>query len=336
MFKNKYLHYALLCVWALAGDAYAQAPAPAPVPARDAAGAYPNRPIRFVVAFPPGASTDIVGRIVGAKLSELWGQNVVIENRPGAGGNIGTQTGARANPDGYTILMNSSAFVVNVSLYSNPGYSAADFIPVLQGPTTPNVISVHPSVKANTLQEVIAFAKAKPISYASSGTGTTTHLDAEMIFRALAKLDITHVPYGPAQAVAAVVGNQVPIASTSLPPAVPHIKANRVRAIAVTTAKRSAILPNVLTVAESGVAGTAGFADHTWFSFFAPAGTPPAIVSKLNSEINRVMLMPDVKEKLDALSLEFTPNTSAQFAAVIKEEIARYATMVKLSGAKAD
>lgn len=332
MFKNKYLPYIMLCAWALASHAYAQAPAPA----RDAAGAYPNRPIRFVVAFPPGASTDIVGRIVGAKLAELWGQNVVIENRPGAGGNIGTQTAARANPDGYTILMNSSAFVVNVSLYSNPGYSAADFIPVLQGPTTPNVISVHPSVKANTLQEVIAFAKAKPLSYASSGTGTTTHLDAEMIFRALAKLDITHVPYGPAQAVAAVVGNQVPIASTSLPPAVPHIKANRVRAIAVTTAKRSAILPNVLTVAESGVAGTAGFADHTWFSFFAPAGTPPAIVSKLNSEINRVMLMPDVKEKLDALSLEFTPNTSAQFAAVIKEEIARYATMVKLSGAKAD
>jgi tripartite-type tricarboxylate transporter receptor subunit TctC len=307
--------------------------AQAQAPARDATGAYPNRPIRFVVAFAPGASTDIVGRIVGAKLAELWGQNVVIENRPGAGGNIGTQTAARANPDGYTILMNSSAFVVNVSLYSKPGYAASDFIPVLQGPTTPNVVSVHPSVKAATLQDVIAFAKAKPVSYASSGTGTTTHLDAEMIFRALAKIDITHVPYGPAQAVAAVVGNQVPIASTSLPPAVPHIKANRVRAIAVTTARRSAILPNVPTVGESGFPG---FADHTWFSFFAPAGTPPAIVSKLNSEINRVMQMPDVKDKLDALSLEFTPNTSAQFAGVIKDEIARYAQMVKQSGAKAD
>lgn len=326
MNKNIYLRYVLSLAAGLANYVQAQ-------PAAQDAGAYPNRPIRFVVAFAPGASTDIVGRIVGAKLSELWGQNVVIENRPGAGGNVGTQIAARANADGYTILMNSSAFVVNVSLYSKPGYAAADFAPVVQGPTTPNIISVHPSVKAGTLQEVIAFAKAKPVSYASSGTGTTPHLDAEMIFRALAKIDITHVPYGPAQAVAAVVGNQVPIASTSLPPAVPHIKANRVRPIAVTTAKRSAILPTVPTVAESGYAG---FADHTWFSFFAPAGTPPAIVAKLNTEINRVMQMPDVKEKLDALSLEFTSNTSAQFAGVIKEEIERYAKMVKQSGAKAD
>lgn len=315
----------LLCLFAY--GAHAQAPA------RDAAGAYPNRPIRFVVAFPPGASTDIVARIVGAKLAEAWGQNVVIENRPGAGGNVGTQTAVRANADGYTILMNSSAFVVNVSLYSKPGYSAADFAPVVQGPTTPNLISVNPSVKANTLKEVIAFAKATPTSYGSSGTGTTPHLDAELIFKALSKVDITHVPYGPVQAVTAVVGNQVPIASTSMPPAVPHVKANRVRPIAVTTARRSAVLPNVPTVAESGFTG---FADHTWFSFFAPAGTPPAIVAKLNAEINRVMQLPDVKERLAALSLEFTPNTSAQFAAVIKQEIARYAQMVKQSGAKAD
>lgn len=326
MFKNKYLWTSALVLSTVASGAYAQ------VPAGDA-GSYPNRPIRFVVAFPPGASTDIVARIVGAKLSETWGQNVVIENRPGAGGNIGTQTAVRANPDGYTILMNSSAFVVNVSLYSKPGYAAGDFMPVVQGPTTPNLISVHPSVKANTLQEVVAFAKATPVSYASSGTGTTPHLDAELIFRALSKVDITHVPYGPAQAVTAVVGNQVPIASTSMPPAVPHVKANRVRPIAVTTAKRSAILSNVPTVAESGFPG---FADHTWFSFFAPAGTPPAIVAKLNTEINRVMQLPDVKERLAALSLEFTPNTSAQFAGVIKEEIGRYAKMVKQSGAKAD
>jgi tripartite-type tricarboxylate transporter receptor subunit TctC len=192
---------------------------------------------------------------------------------------------------------------------------------------------VHPSVKANTLQDVIAFAKAAPVSYASSGTGTTPHLDAELIFKALSKVEITHVPYGPAQAVSAVVGNQVPIASTSMPPAVPHVKANRVKPIAVTTAKRSAILPNVPTVAESGFSG---FADHTWFSFFAPTGTPQAIIGKLNGEINRVMQLPDVKERLAALSLEFTTNTSAQFAGVIKEEIARYAQMVKQSGAKAD
>ena len=311
---------------AFAGNVHAQTPA-------NGAGGYPNRPIRFVVAFPPGSSTDIVARIVGAKLSESWGQNVVIENRPGAGGNVGTQTAVRANPDGYTILMNSSAFAVNVSLYSKPGYAASDFVPVVQGPTTPNLISVHPSVKAQTLHEVIAFAKATPTSYGSSGTGTTPHLDAELIFKALSKVDITHVPYGPAQAVTAVVGNQVPIASTSMPPAVPHVKANRVRPIAVTTAKRSAILPNVPTVAESGFAG---FDDHTWFSFFAPAGTPPAIVAKLNNEINRVMQLTDVKERLNVLSLEFTPNTSAQFSALLKAEIERYAKMVKQSGAKAD
>ena len=167
MRKNIRLYSSALLLGALTGNACAQAIV------RDT-GAYPNRPIRFVVAFPPGASTDIVGRIVGAKLAELWGQNVVIENRPGAGGNIGTQTAARANADGYTILMNSSAFVVNVSLYKNPGYSSADFAPVVQGPTTLNLVSVHPSVKANTLQEVIAFAKATPTSYGSSGTGTTT------------------------------------------------------------------------------------------------------------------------------------------------------------------
>ena len=335
MFKIKYLKFLLSTLLGAAIHAPLHAQTPAPSNARDAS-TYPARPIRFIVAFAPGASTDIVARLVGAKLAESWGQNVVIENRPGAGGNIGTQAAARANGDGYTILMNSSAFVVNLSLYAQPGYAANDFVPIVQGPTSPNLISVHPSVKAATLQEVIAFAKAKPVSYGSSGTGTTPHLDAELIFRAMAKIDITHVPYGPAQAVTAVVGNQVPIASTSMPPAVPHVKAGRVRPIAVTTAKRSAILPNVPTVAESGIVELKGFNDHTWFSFFAPAGTPAAIVNKLNSEINRVLQAPDVKEKLDALSLEFTSNTPAQFAAAIKDEIPRYAVMVKQSGAKAD
>ncbi len=294
---------------------------------------YPDRPIRFVVAFPPGASTDIVARLVGAKLTESWGQNVVIENRPGAGGNIGTQAALRANPDGYTILMNSSAIAVNVSLYGKPGYRMTDIVPVLQGPTTPNLFSSHPSVPANTLQELIAYARTKPVSYGSSGTGTTPHLDAELIFRSLSKIDITHVPIGPAQAVTALVGNQVPIASTSMPPAVPHVKAGRVKPIAVTSAKRSAILPNVATVAESGFPG---FADYTWFSFFAPAGVPAAIVTRLNSEISRILQLPDIRERLDAQSLEFTPNTPAQFAATLKEEIAKYAKMVRESGAKAD
>lgn len=295
--------------------------------------AYPNRPIRIIVAFPPGASTDIVARLVGQRLAESWRQNVVIENRPGAGGNIGAQTARRANPDGYTLMMNSSAFAVNVSLYRNPGYAHSDFIPVLQGPTTPNLISVHPSVKAATLKELIALAKTTPMSYASSGTGTTPHLDMELIFRSLSKIDITHVPYGPAQAVNAVVGNQVPVACTSMPPAVPHVQANRLRPIAVTSAARSRVLPNVPTVAESGFAG---FADYTWFSFFAPAGTPSAIVSQLNREVTRILQLPEVRERLDSLSLEFTPNSPAQFAATLRAEAAKYAKMVKDSGARVD
>lgn len=294
---------------------------------------YPQRPIRIVVAFPPGASTDIVARLVGQKLSESWGQNVVIENRPGAGGNIGSQIALRANPDGYTLLMNSSAIAVNVSLYGKPGYAMKDFVPVLQGPTTPNLISVHPSVKASSLQELVALARATPMSYASSGTGTTPHLDMELLFRSMSKIDITHVPYGPAQAVAAVVGNQVPVASTSMPPAVPHVKAGRVRPLAVTSAKRSGVLPDVPTVAESGFAG---FADYTWFSFFALAGTPAAIVNQLNREISRILQLPDVKEKLAAQSLEFTPNSPAEFAATLKAEVDKYAVMVKQSGARVD
>jgi tripartite-type tricarboxylate transporter receptor subunit TctC len=213
---------------------------------------YPNRPIRIIVAFPPGASTDIVARLVGAKLGETLGQNVVIENRPGAGSNIGSQAAKRANADGYTLLMNSSAMAVNVSLYRTPGYTMADFAPVLQGPTTANLIMAHPSVKANTLQEVIAMARAAPLNYGSSGIGTTPHLDMEMIFRSLAKVSVTHVPYTPPTAAAAIAGNQVPIGCTTIPPAVPHLQAGRVKPIAVTTAARSSILPNVPTVAESG------------------------------------------------------------------------------------
>ena len=314
--------YRILCIAVLAA-------APTAVFAQD----YPDRPIRIIVAFPPGASTDIVARLVGQRLTEAWGQNVVIENRPGAGGNIGSQAAKRANPDGYTLLMNSSAFAVNVSLYRNPGYAVNDFVPVLQGPTTPNLISVHPSVKAATLKELIALARTTPMSYSSSGTGTTPHLDMEMIFRSLSKVDITHVPYAPATAVTAVSGNQVPVGCTSVPPAVPHIQGNRIRPIAVTTLKRSPILPNVPTVAESGFPG---FDDHTWFSVFAVSGTPPAVVAKINKEFNRILQLPDVKERLDAQSLTFTPNTPQQFASLLRTEVARYSKMVQESGARVD
>ncbi len=303
-----------------------------PVLAQGAPAGFPTKPIRILVAFPPGASTDIIARLIAPKLTEAWGQNVIIENRGGAGGNIGAQVAARANNDGYTLLGTSVAFAVNVSLYANPGYAIKDFTPVIQAASTPNIFFVHPSVPANTLAELIALAKTKPMSYASSGTGTTTHLAMELL-KTLAKIDIQHVPYSPATAVTAVVGGQVPIGSTSMPPAVPLIKGNRIRGLAVTSAKRSPALPEIPTVAEQGFPG---FADYTWFAFFAPAGTPMPIVNKLNAEIQRALQAPDVKERLAALSFDVTPNTAAEFAKTLNAEVAQYAKVVKVSGAKAD
>ncbi len=294
---------------------------------------FPTKPVRIIVAFPPGSSTDIVARVVGERLSEIWGQNVVIENRPGASGNIGTQVALRANPDGHTLFMNSSAIAVNVTLYSKPGYAMKDITPILQGPTTPNLITVHPSLPAKNLQELLALAKTKPLSYGSSGIGTTPHLDMELLFKSLAKVDITHVPYSPAAAASAVVGNQVPVGSTSMPPAVPHVKSGRLRAIAVTTAKRSAVLPEVPTVAESGFPG---FDDYTWFSVFAPAGIPAAVVNQVNRDFSAALQSPQAKERLAALSLEFTPNTPAEFAKRLRSEVEKYAQIVKQSGARVD
>lgn len=297
------------------------------------AAKFPTKPVRIIVAFPPGSSTDIVARVVGERLNEIWGQNVIVENRPGASGNIGTQAALRANPDGHTLFMNSSAIAVNVSLYAKPGYTMQEIAPILQGPSTPNLITIHPSVGAKTLQELIALAKTKPLSYGSSGTGTTPHLDMELLFKTLAKVDITHVPYNPASAAAAVVGNQVPVGSTSMPPAVPHVKAGRLRPIAVTSIKRSGVLPDVPTVAESGFPG---FDDGTWFSVFAPAGLPAVVVNQVNRDFTTALQSPQAKERLAALSLEFTPNTPAEFAKRLKTEVEKYAQMVKQSGARVD
>ena len=321
--RTRWLRYLLLLWLAVAaGAALAQE------------AAYPSRPIRLIVAFTPGSPTDLVARVVGQNLTESWGRNVVVENRPGAGGIIASQSAKRANADGYTMLVTSASFAVYLSLHGNPGYTLGDFVAVARGPVTPNIISVHPSVKANSLKELIALAKATPMSYASSGAGGTPFLNMEQLFRVNSGVQITHVPMaGPPQAVAAAASNQVPIAATAMATQVPQIKAGLIRPIAVTSAGRSAILPDVPTVAESGFPG---FADHTWFSFLAPVGTPPAIVNKLNAEINRILLLPESKARLSALSLEFTPYTVAEFAAELKSEVAKYAKMVKDTGAKAE
>jgi len=292
-----------------------------------------QRPVQFVVAFPPGSTTDLVGRLVAQKLGESLGQSVVVENRPGAGGSIGAQFVKRAAPDGYTVLAISVAYAVNPSLYANAGYDPLkDFVPIILGPSTPNIITVHPSVKATNLQELIALARKEKLAYASSGIGTTTHLSMERIKTATG-VDITHVPYQPAQAVTAAVAGQTQISSTSMPPAVPQIKAGKLRAIAVTSAQRSAALPDVPTVNEQGFRD---FDDLTWIGFFAPAGTPAAIVNRLNAEINRIVELPDVKEKLTQSGLTSKRNTPAEFAAFIREEIPKWAKAIKDSGAKVD
>ena len=294
---------------------------------------WPKRSVQFVVGFGPGSTTDIVARLVGQKLSEALGQPVVIENRAGAGGNIAAQLVKKAAPDGYTVLAISVAYAVNPSLYANAGYDPLkDFAPIILGPSTPNIITVHPSVPAKNLAELIALARKEKLAYASSGIGTTTHLSMERIKMATG-VDITHVPYQPAQAVMAAVSLQTPISSTSMPPAVPQVKAGKLRAIAVTSAQRSSALPDVPTVNEQGFKD---FDDLTWIGFFAPAGTPPEIVNRMNSEINRIVEQPDMKEKLAQNGLTSTRNSPAEFSTFLRAEIVKWAKAVKDSGAKAD
>jgi len=292
-----------------------------------------QKPIHIVVGFAPASTTDLVARLVAPKLAEALGQSVIVDNRPGASGNVAAQQVKRAAPDGYTLFVTSVAYAVNPSLYANAGYDPIqDFVPVILGPSTPNIITVNPSVPARNLKELIELARKTPLSYASSGVGTTTHLSMERI-KLQAKVDITHVPYQPAQAVGAAVAGHTQISSTSMPPAVSQVKGGKVRAIAVTSAQRSPALPDVPTVNEQGLSG---FDDLTWTAFLAPAGMSQDLVNRLNSEINRALLAPDVSERLAQLGLEWKTNTSGEFAAFLRSEIEKWSRAVKESGAKAD
>jgi tripartite-type tricarboxylate transporter receptor subunit TctC len=291
------------------------------------------KPVTLLVAFAPGASSDIVARSLTQKLNELTGGNFVVENRGGAGGNIASGQVKRAAPDGYTILVHSVAFAVNPSLYADAGYDALkDFVPVALGPKTPNIFTVNPSVAAKTLPELVEAAKKSPFSYASSGIGTTTHLSMERLKMA-AKVDIVHVPYQPAAAVNAVVAGHTQIASTSMPPAVPMIKSGKLKAIAVTSATRSPLLPDVPSITEFGYKE---FDDYTWFGFFAPAGTPADVVTKLNAALNRAMASPEVIERFGQLGMASAPNNTLEFSNFLKAEVPKWAAVVKSSGAKAD
>jgi tripartite-type tricarboxylate transporter receptor subunit TctC len=296
--------------------------------------AYPDKPIRIVVAFAPGSSTDIVARLVGEQLSQSLGQSVIIENKPGAGGNIATVAVMNAPADGYTLLFHSVAYAVNPTLFKNAGYDGiSDLQPVSLTAYTPNLLYVHPDVKANNLSELLALARTSKLAYASSGNGTTTHLGAEMLFKGLAKVDVTHVPFQPAAATNAVVSGQVPIASTSMPPAVQFVKAGKVRPIAVTSLKRSPALPDVPTVAELGYKG---FEANTWFAILAPKQTPAAVLDLLNTKINAALNVPSVQERFSTLSLEATHMDRAGAARYIESEVAKWGKLVKELDIKVD
>ncbi len=299
-----------------------------------ARASYPDKPIKIIVAFAPGSSTDIVARIIGLQLSVSLGQPVVIENKPGAGGNIATVQVARAPADGYTLLMHSVAYSVNPSLYAKAGYDAnKDLAPVAMAAISPNILYVHPDVKAQNFKELVALVKTEKMSYASSGNGTTTHLGAELLFRNLLKVDVQHVPYQPAAAANAVVSGQVPIGSTSIPPVVQLAKVGKVRPIAVTSRKRSVALPEVPTVEELGFKG---FEANTWLALLAPAGTPTEVLDFLNIEVNKVLLYKTLNDSFALQSLEISRMDRPTLANYIAAEVSKWGRVVKQTGAKVD
>lgn len=299
------------------------------------AQSYPNKPIRLVVPFIAGGAADLLAREVGQKLAEGWGQPVVIENKPGAGGVIGAEMVAKAAPDGYTLVLGTVVtHAIDVSMVSKLPYDPIrDFSPITLVGSIANVLVVNPSVPANSVKELIGLAKSKPgqLNFASSGSGLSQHLAGEL-FKTMAGVDIVHIPYkGSIPAITAVVNGESSLIFNVLPTTIPQIKAGKVRALAVTSAKRSVILPDLQTVSEAGLPG---FDVVSWFGILAPAGTPKEIVAKLNKEIVKILQMPDVRDRLFKQGAEPLSCTPEQFDAHIKREIVKWGEVVKKSGAK--
>lgn len=298
---------------------------------------YPVKTIRIVVPFPPGGFSDIFARVIGGKFNESWGQPVVIDNRTGAGGNIGTDIVAKSPPDGYTLVMGTvGTHAINSTLFSKLPYDPIrDFVAVAFVVDAEGLLTLHPSVPAKSLQELIALVKATPgeLIYGSGGAGTTGHLAGE-IFKTMAKVDIPHVPYkGNVPAITDLLAGQTSMVFATLPTVLPYVRASRLKAIAVLGRERSNAVPNVPTMAEAGLPG---FEVNNWTGLFAPAGTPAAVVTRLNTEIERVMRLPDVQSRLSGEGLRFMPTTPEQFTAFVKAEHAKWGIIVKASGARAD
>lgn len=298
------------------------------------ADTYPAKPIKVIVPYPPGGPTDVLGRIVGARLGERLGQPVVIENRAGASGMIGADLVAKSPADGYTLLVNASIHVINPSLYVQSKYDAiADFAPISRLADVPLVLVVNPKLPIHSVKDLIAFTKtAKPgVSFASSGNGAAPHLAGEA-FKVAAGVQMQHVPYkGSSPALTDLIGGQVQVMFDSLPSSMPFVKSGALRAVAVTTARRVAALPNVPTIAESGLPG---FDISTWYGMWAPAGTPPALLHRLSSEIAAIVRLPEVREQFAGLGAEPVGDTPEEFSAFTRSELAKWSRIVKQSGAR--
>lgn len=293
---------------------------------------YPARTIRLVVPSSPGGGTDITGRILAQKLSEQLGQQVVVDNRAGAGTTIGNDIVAKSAPDGYTLLMGISTLAINPSMYSKLPYDALrDFAPISQAVAVPNILTVHPSVPAKTVKEFIALAKAKPgsITFGSAGLGTSPHLSGEL-FKTMARIDMVHVPFkGSGQSVISLLAGEIGANFPSVPTAIPYIKAGKLRALGVTTVKRTQALPDVPSIAEAGLPG---YEATQWFGVLAPAATPRAIIDRLYQEVSRALRTPDVKGHLNADGAEVVASTPEEFAGYIKSETEKWAKVIKAAG----
>lgn len=301
-----------------------------------AADSYPSRPIRMIVAYPPGGGTDQVGRVMADQLSQTLGQNVVVDNRGGATGNIGTELAARAVPDGYTLLMgNVAPNAVNVSLFKKLGFDPVkDFALVSLVAVTPNILVANPSMPVKSIKELIAYAKAKPgaLNFPSAGVGSSSHLAGEML-KSMTGISMVHIPFkGGGPALVAVIAGEVQIMFATMPAAMPHVKSGKVRPVAVTTAKRSQAMPELPTIAESGIKG---YEASTWYGLLAPARTPPAIVTRLHADTVKILAGP-TRQRLEVQGFEPEGGTPAEFAAYIKSEITKWAKVIKDAGIPAE
>lgn len=301
------------------------------------AQSYPQRPVRLIVPFAPGGPTDILARALGQHLTEKWGQQVIIDNRPGAAGNIGTELAARAQADGYTLLMGTVAtHGINPSLYKKLSFDAVkDFSPISRIAAVPNMLVVHPSVRAMSVGDLMKLARAQPshLNYSSSGSGTASHLAAEL-FKSMAKIEIVHVPYkSAAPAISALLAGQVHASFSSVVPTIPHLREGRLRALGVSTTTRLRLLPHIPTIAESGVAG---YESIGWTGLLAPRGTPEGIIARINRDVVEIMRSERMRAMLENSGAVAIGSESAEFKAFIQSEILKWANVVKISGATLD